>query len=166
MRCLAVGLVLLFPVELPAQQLGGVSLRLGESQGAVLERLVQYKLTQRSGSIGFWSVSDTTKWKSGLNYGNVGTIQFLSGRLVSVNRAWESTARDGMAAANTIMAALRQLEGNSGCTVVSQRPLPSPEARADLVSVICGDHEIMIGLSDQEGGRYYQINESWLHRNH
>ncbi len=163
MRCLAIGLVLLFSVQLPAQQLGAVSLRLGELQGAVLDRLAKYKLTQRSGSTGLWSVSDTTKWNSGPSYGNVGTIQFLSGRLVAVNRTWEKTTHDGIGTANTIVAALRQLEGSSGCTVRSQR-LPDPEMQADFVSVICGDHEIAIGLSDQDGGRFYHINESWIHR--
>ena len=163
MQRVAFGLLLLFSLPLPAsgQQLGGVSLRLDEPQDAVLNRLAAYKL--KPASTGFWSVSDTTQWRGRPNFGNIGWVQFRFGRLVVVDRAWDSIASSAVGAASQILAALRQLEGSSDCAVSSHR-MPEPDMQGDFVNVTCGDHEIMIGLSEQAGGRFYHISEGWMHR--
>lgn len=159
---LAIAALLFLPLCLSGQELGSVSLHLGEPQVAVLDRLSRYKLTRGTPSNGFWSVSDTTEWSGGPNYGNVGSVQFRDGKLVAINRSWKATARDAVGAAALIVAALRQLEGQSDCSVASEH-FASPEVRAEIMKVSCASgHTIALELSDQNGGRFYHIVESWL----
>lgn len=151
-----------YSVKAPAQELGGVSLPLGGTQAEVMAKLAQYRVEQAKGSTaakGIWSVSDTTKWTDGPNLGNVGVVQFRNGRLVTVDRQWLDT-RGNTDAMRIAINALRQLDGAKDCAISAEQP-NSPDFSAVLLLISCNGHAISVGESDQPGGRYFHVYETW-----
>lgn len=163
MRSFALALIISWVPALSAQQVGGVSVRLGDPQRSVLAKFSALTVVQSPNSGDYWSISDTTKWHGTPNYGNVGGLGFSNGVLTSVNRNWEATAQDGVGAIGLVLSLLRQLEGEPRCLVQSQR-VNSPEVQGDFVDVRCGNHAISAGVSTQAGTRFYHLNESWVRR--
>ena len=160
MRWLVV--LLLAGRSLAAQQIGALSFRLGDPQKPVLARLgAFYKLTPSAEIHDLWSISDTTRWNGVPDLANVGTVQFLNGVLITVDRRWEASASDAAGAVSLATAVLGQLDGQKNCAVEDRRTT-MPEMRAERINIICGEHEVTIGVSEQEGRRYYHLSETWL----
>lgn len=149
-------------VRVSAQQIGQVSVRLGEPKEAVVSRLrLYYLVVPASSDTLFWSISDTTKWNGTPNYGNVGHVQFRNGVLTSATRPWNEKPTTPVETVALLASALRQLDSESECTVKSQRS-QQPESQFDLIQVRCGAHLITLGTSTEAGNRFSQISESWV----
>jgi hypothetical protein len=137
--------------------LGSVAMHLGDPRDEVLARLrARYDLRQGEGDV--WSVSDTTRWSNGPNYGNVGFVQFVSGRVSTVNRTW-SPAQDNTRDVAAILEALSQLDGSSNCFVRKQA-WTDPAFSMMSIEVRCGPHSVSISES-QRGNRGVQVAENW-----
>jgi hypothetical protein len=168
-RGVAVGILLFLPVALAGQELGGVRLRLGDPQAKVLASLSGYKLASADRAMnadaktGFWTVSDTTQWHGEPNYGNVGDLQFVNGRLVSVNRSWGQGFADTPGAIQPAQRLFAELSGQSNCRVTMQ-PLSDPDMHGDILQVTCGEHSVSLAMFQVGEKWFYGLNENWRHR--